>query len=128
MKKTLKVSALLCLTTGKSFGPFDEMHEAAEHVIGQPIWTHEFASKELWGTLRENVLAQFPDLPADGDAVTTENAMQFLADAVAKFGETLEVEQGTAERTKSPMETLQEVAGDKPVIMVQIVDPEAGAS
>ena len=127
MKKTLKLSALLCLTTGKSFGDFGEMHEAAEHVMGGPIWTHEFASPELWTTMRENVLAQFPDLPADGNAVTPENAAQILADAEAKFGKELEVEQGTAERTKSPMETLQEVAGDKPVIMIQMVDPEGGS-
>jgi hypothetical protein len=124
MKKTLKVSALLCLSTGKSFGPFDEMHEAAEWVMGGPIWTHEFASPELWKTMRENVLAQFPGMFSDGDAINEDNAPGILREQITMFGETLEVEQGTAERTKSPMETLQEVAGDKPVIMIQIVDPE----
>jgi hypothetical protein len=38
---------------------FDDMHEAAEYLIGHPIWTHQFANAELIATYGELFPAQF---------------------------------------------------------------------
>ena len=64
--KTFPLSAFLSLVTGRSWGEFHEMHGLAEHVMGHPIWTHEFASEKLWTEMRARVLAAHPTLAGVG--------------------------------------------------------------
>lgn len=44
---------------------FSAIHEAAEYLMGHPIWTHHFANKELWHEMQRTVLEQCPGMPTD---------------------------------------------------------------
>ena len=131
MKKTFNLAEVLMLTTGRSLTSFNKMHELAEHVAGHPIWTHEFAEEALWRRLREQVFKQHPVLrealvivceskdPATIDLIIRD----YLEENEEKFGNTFEFERGDGERTESPIESMQRIAPDKPILGV-VVDKE----
>lgn len=113
MKKTLPITSLVSLTTRHACGSFDEMHEAAEHVMGHPIWTHEFADPDLWDTMSTKVLEQFPDLPTRDNWDDTVDPGMMVESVVQRarlvYGDEVEVEQGTSIRTDSPIKTLLDI-------------------
>lgn len=39
--------------TGVACGPFGDVHEYVEKLLGRPVWTHQFADKELWKEIKE---------------------------------------------------------------------------
>jgi hypothetical protein len=120
--REFSVGALLSLTTDKMLADrFSEVHEAAEFVLGHPIWTHEFGRREVWQRLRENVLEQVPVLASfDGSGVVDkESAKEFLDEAVQVIGvRSFSIVKGTCVREQSPIETLQEMMPEKPIIVV----------
>jgi hypothetical protein len=50
---TGKVGLGYTLATGRLFCKFSDFHEFAEELLGRPIFTHEFADKQLWEELRQ---------------------------------------------------------------------------
>ena len=58
---TKEQAAIIGAFTGVAVGSFGDIQEYAERLLGRPLWTHEFASKELAAELRE---AARPDLLA----------------------------------------------------------------
>lgn len=40
------------IATGVLLCKFGDLHEAAEYLMGHPIWTHYFASKELSSAMK----------------------------------------------------------------------------
>ena len=56
---TKEQAAIIGCFTGISCGPFSYMHEVAERLIGRPIFTHEFASPEIWEELKERAKDEF---------------------------------------------------------------------
>jgi hypothetical protein len=62
MQKFTKEQAIIIAGyTGITAGPFSDFHEDAEKRLKRPVWTHEFASKEMTMQLadlyREDFLA-----------------------------------------------------------------------
>ncbi len=92
------LAAVLSLLTGRMIpvgesGGFSEMHELAEFIGGRPIWTHEFASKELAEKLCTRLKIVLPDELANvrADEVHDEkSAKQFLLGQIEKWGEYIE--------------------------------------
>lgn len=105
--KAFSVPALASITTGVLLAnSFSDMHEAAEWLMGHPIWTHEFGSKDTFERMRARVLAQHPDLDIDASDVNRDNVEAFRARLVADLGESREIVKGDAEREAGPVETL----------------------
>jgi uncharacterized Zn finger protein len=125
MQKSYPIEIILSLTTGFLLkeGGFSEMHGLVEHVLGHPVWTHEFADKALWERTRELVFAQHPQL-RDAEAFDRAAAKRdvatyltsYVSRAVARYGATLEIQQGATEREENPIESaeriLREVRGN----------------
>jgi len=116
--KTFPTEIVLSLTTGVLLkaGGFGDMHELAEHVRGSSIWTHEFADKALWRELSEAVFAQHPQLREAeeferGDAAIEVYLPEYVARAIARFGESLSIAKGATGRTESPIASLQRIRG-----------------
>ena len=66
MSKTVKCidpAILASLTTGTLLVEFSLVHEAAEWIMGRPIWTHQFPS--MFDEIKSEVLSQFPDMPKE---------------------------------------------------------------
>ncbi|MDQ0305290.1 hypothetical protein [Ancylobacter polymorphus] len=95
------------ITTGTLLvGSFGDVHEAIEHIVGHPVWTHEIPG--LFETARAAVLKHYPDMPATEPTDFRECA----EDLVKRYGDALPMPKGTATRDKSPLATLQDaVAG-----------------
>jgi hypothetical protein len=93
---------------------FSQVHEIYEYVLGHPVWTHEIPRYSE--QVRQLLSKQFPEMPSRADAeadwATAGDAM------LVAYGPHVEVKAGTGERTESPLDTLREVAGNKPVIVV----------
>jgi hypothetical protein len=56
---TKEQAAIVGAYTGFAIGPFSDIQEYAEKVLGKPLWTHEFADKKLMLKLREAAKADF---------------------------------------------------------------------
>jgi hypothetical protein len=46
-KLTKEQAAIVGAYTGFACGPFGDIHEYAEKVLGRPVWSHEFADEKL---------------------------------------------------------------------------------
>lgn len=65
-KLTKEQAAIIGAYTGFTAGPFGDIHELAEKVLGRPIWTSEFASEALMKQLSEAVKPQYLAICAEG--------------------------------------------------------------
>ena len=118
-KRVFPTPVLLSITTGvlmcESFGL---MHEAAEFIMGHPIWTHHFANEDLNQKLRDAVLKQHPDLTSDlADDVNSENVWEKVGALVEKLGATRDVIGGNFE---SELGMLDGIPKDKEVVVVEV--------
>ena len=101
--KELSTAALATLTDGRvmscGFGP---AHGAAEWIMGHPIWTHEFADREMVGRIKSAILAQFPDMPTGGagDWMAVEKS------AIERYGPSVMAAKGSETRKTSPIASL----------------------
>ena len=64
-KLTRAQGAIISAYTGITAGNFGDMQTYAENLLGRPIFTHEFAFKEVWDELREAARADFISICAD---------------------------------------------------------------
>jgi hypothetical protein len=63
MKKLTKEQGIVLTGfTGKSMCHFWDFHEDVEKRLGRPIWTHQFADKELWKEIKEAYRKDFENL------------------------------------------------------------------
>ena len=62
---TREQAAIIGAFTGICAGPFEDVHEYAEKKLGRPIWTHQFADKQLWADLRAASKEDFMALSAE---------------------------------------------------------------
>lgn len=53
-------AVIASLTTGVLLCEFSKMHEAAEYVMGHPIWTHHFADEALNRAMRHKIMRPPP--------------------------------------------------------------------
>lgn len=120
MIKEFSTTAALSLVTGILLEKdgFDKMQELAEHLVGHPIWTHEFADKGLVHRLEELAYAQQPRLRdheefvRPTDKADLENYLNaYIARATAWYGKTLFFTKGNSERTEHPIESAKRVMG-----------------
>jgi len=56
---TKEQAAVIGVFTGIACGPFSDVHEKAEQLLGRPIFTHEFAGKAIWEQLKIAVRDEF---------------------------------------------------------------------
>ncbi len=115
--KQFPTAVIASLSTGILLCDFNAMHEAAEFVMGHPIWTHHFASKELTQKMRKAVIAQHPDMPTALDGVTKENYKQHVEALEAKFGSTLPILGGDGRTAMSPLDGIPDHLKDSTILV-----------
>ena len=87
-------AVIASLSSGVLLCQFSAMHEAAEYLMGHPIWTHHFGSKELCDEMQKTILAQCPGMPTDLEGVTKENYRDYVAKIEAEVGPTVRIRKG----------------------------------
>lgn len=115
--REFSTAALLSLTTGLLFCGFSEMHEAAEFLMGHPIWTHQFANKKLWLEMRRRIRAQVPEMPMRLAGVTPENCRQKLSAVERRIGKKFSIRRGDWRWFSTTMSPLDGIPQDKVVII-----------
>lgn len=122
--KSFSVPAIVSLMSGRLLCNFSDMHEVAEHVMGHPIWTHEFASEALWALMKAKVSEQHPDLPSEApEWVDKETWQRWRDQLVEQYGATRELAKGDEERAADPMTTARNILGpDKPIVAIGYED------
>jgi hypothetical protein len=143
--KEIQTTALLSVVTGLQIHgvEFHRVHEAIEHLLGEPVWTHQLGSPEPWRLAREAVIAQYPIFAnVDGDALRAAVKGQTREEATIRANAWAEAEltaigASTFTVTKGDgrdpsvaqedaIESLRVIAKDKPVIVVTA--PSAGTN
>jgi hypothetical protein len=95
---------------------FSNIQEIASHLFGDAVWTHELGTGPTMDAVREEGYRQFPDLPTPVEAANDYAAA--ARKAVAAYGETLTVAEGTHGRRESPVTTLRNMIGPDKIIVV----------
>jgi hypothetical protein len=109
-------AVIASLASGIVFCDFGKIHEAAEYLMGHPIWTHHFASKDLWQSMRAKVLEQCPGMFANDDgSVGGDNWREKLAEIETEIGPVCTIRKGGGETAMHPLAGLPE---GKPIIIL----------
>ncbi len=87
-------SVIASLSSGILLCKFNEMHEAAEWLMGHPIWTHHFADKTLCKSMRDKIIEQCPGMPFVMTNVTPDNYQERVAALEAELGPTVVIVKG----------------------------------
>lgn len=83
------------LSSGVLLCDFGKMQEAAEYLMGHPIWTHHFADETLTGEMKRAIAEQCPGMPPalpDTDQSNWEAKRDVL---IAEFGPTVRIRKGS---------------------------------
>lgn len=62
---TKREAAIITMYTGVLIGSFAEAHGYAEELMGCPIWTHEFADRELCDEIKAKAKQDFISIPVE---------------------------------------------------------------
>lgn len=60
-------AAIVGAYTGICCGPFSDMHEFVEKILGHPVMTHEFARPDMWEKIKEAAKPYFVEICAEGE-------------------------------------------------------------
>ena len=113
--KTFDARVIGTLTTGiVLLADMPAIHEAFEHVLGHPVWTHELADKAVWKAATTNIVAAHPKFPTSKPA-----DWQALAEElVVRYPDGVTLPRGTGFRRADPLTTLREIAGTETRVVV----------
>ena len=64
-KLTKEQAAIIGVYTGVSCGPFADIHDKIEQVLGRSVWTHEMANKKFMEEAKEKIKPEFLAICAD---------------------------------------------------------------
>ena len=118
--KPWPLASALSITTGVLLRePFSDVHELAEFLAGFPIWTHQFARKDLWDSLTDAISQQHPNLPTEIDADMRDRWADWLVEQERVFGRTILLKPmpGSAEQ-RDPIEEAVEMVGADRVTVI----------
>lgn len=104
------------ISSGIALCNFGKIHEAAEFLMGHPIWTHHFANADLWVKMKRAVFEQCPGMPAVMEGVTPENVQEKIAALVADLGSVATLRKGNGDTALHPLDG---IPAGKPVAIIE---------
>lgn len=112
-------AVIASLSSGVLLCKFQDMHEAAEYLMGHSIWTHHFASKDLWKEMQRTILEQCPGMPTDAPGVNADNYLEFAEKLEAEVGKTVKIRKGGGLTAMLPTDGIPDHLKDH-TIMVEV--------
>ena len=112
-------AVIASLSTGVLLCKFSDMHEAAEYLMGHPIWTHHFGSKDLWREMQRTIAEQCPGMPTELPYTTAENYQAKLAEIEAEIGKVVTIRKGGGLTAMLPTDGIPDHLKDK-TIMIEV--------
>lgn len=115
--KEFSTAIIASISSGFLVCCFSDMHEAAEHLMGHPIWTHHFADKDLWRSMKAAIDAQCPGMPGEEWAITKENYLEKLALLEAEVGTAQTIRKGDGITAMLPTDGIPAHLKDKAIVI-----------
>jgi hypothetical protein len=115
-------AVIASISTGVLLCEFSKMHEAAEFLMGHPIWTHHFADKGLWQEMQKTILEQCPGMWTELGGVTKDNYQEHVKRLEGKFGPTVKIRRGGGLTAMLPTDGIPEHLKDGTITIA--VDPK----
>jgi hypothetical protein len=110
-------AVLVSLSTGISLCTFSDFHEAAEYLMGHPIWTHQLP--KLADAIKRAIVEQYPNVPTKIEGVVTkDNYLQKIAEIESEIGTTLKIRKGSGLTAMLPTDGIPDRLKDKTTIMI----------
>lgn len=110
-------AVIASLSSGVMLCKFSELHEAAEFLMGHPIWTHHFASKELWKEMQQTIAAQCPGMPTELPGVNGDNWLAAKAKLEQELGATVTIRKGGGLTAMLPTDGIPDHLKDKTILV-----------
>lgn len=111
-------AVIASLSCGVTLCAFSQMHEAAEYLMGHPIWTHHFASKQLWQDMQRTIAEQCPGMPtAEPEGVDATNYLEYVAKLETEIGKTVRIRKGGGLTAMLPTDGIPDHLKDKTIIV-----------
>jgi hypothetical protein len=102
------VAVIASISCGVLLCQFQDMHEAAEYLMGHSIWTHHFANKDLCQEMQKTILEQCPGMPVDASGVTKDNWQEFKAKLEGDIGQIVTIRKGGGLAAMLPTDGIQD--------------------
>lgn len=111
-------AVIASLSSGTLLCSFSDMHEAAEYLMGHPIWTHHFANKQLWQDMQKTIAEQCHGMPMDElPGVTKDNYLEYVAKLEAELGKTVRIRKGGGLTAMLPTDGIPDHLKDKTIVI-----------
>jgi hypothetical protein len=110
-------AVIASISTGVLLCEFSKMHEAAEFLMGHPIWTHHFADRELLAEMRRTIAEQCPGMPTEIEGVTKDNYLEKLAEIEKEIGKIVTIRKGSGLTARLPEDGIPDHLKDKTTII-----------
>lgn len=108
-------AVIASISTDRLLCKFTDMHEAAEFLMGHPIWTHHFASKGLWLEMQKMILEQCPGMPTEAPLGIT--GQEFKAKIEAELGPFVKIRKGDGLTAMLPTDGIPDHLKDKTIFI-----------
>lgn len=102
--RVFPTAVIASISTGVLLCEFGKMHEAAEYLMGHPIWTHHFSDKALSAQMQAAILEQCPGMPTEIEGCTKDNYLAKLAGIEAEVGPVQRIRHGSGLTAMHPMD------------------------
>ena len=112
-------AVIASISSGILMCNFGDMQEAAEYLMGHPIWTHHFADKGLWQEMQQTIAEQCPGMPTEIEGVTKDNYQESVATLCAELGPTVRIRKGGGLTAMLPTDGIPNHLKDK-IIEIKI--------
>lgn len=116
--KDFPTRVIASISTGVLLCEFSKMHEAAEYLMGHPIWTHQFADRQLVGEMKKMIAAQCAGFPMEApDWVNSDTYLDHAAQLENEFGPTVRITKGGGLTAMLPTDGIPDRLKDKTIIV-----------
>ena len=110
-------AVIASLATGVLLCEFGKMHEAAQYLMGHPIWSHQFGDREFNGEIKRTISEQCPGMPTDLPEANRNNWQDHLAKIVADLGPTVRIRKGDGLTAMLPTDGIPDHLKNKTIIV-----------
>jgi hypothetical protein len=114
-------AVIASLSSGVLLCDFGQMQEAAEYLMGHPIWTHHLADKTLTGEMKRAIAEQCPGMPVALPGTDGTNWEAKRDELIREFGQTVKIRKGGGLTAMLPTDGIPDHLKDA----VIVVDPAA---
>ena len=113
------IEVIASISSGILLCDFGKMHEAAEFLMGHPIWTHHFADKQLAGDMKRRIAEQCPGMPTEMPGVTADNYQIHVAQLRGYLGPMVTIRKGDGLTAMLPTDGLPDHLKDNTILVAK---------